>query len=448
MLDSKTENGSDTAKQDELQVMTRLWQIPSLSSQTVHPASVLLPELPTKETSFGDFSSLPAFNVEPFVSPYEIVSKGHSEQEDLQVLPKARQTVFLSPRTQYAELLPLDTSRSANQALFGDFSSLSMFNVESAMLNYPFTSPFATCPRSQTNGKTRTFAVLPDSKTTFWNFASADSNLRSASLGRQKSASTISPFRLNQSQQNGILRISSANPYADAIANENEYKAADELPSMVDASAEPFGRSRLPIYESQSESDDLEDRERMKAIEALLCQEKKEQNGESYELRSSFNEKKCYDLRVSEDANRGMIRDYLVQRQNDQAQTNLFRPAGDGEDSAESEKNEKSVGFATIKMRKVGNQETAVEVPTAKNDDPSSNPAESDDNESNVDGQANRNNPMMFKTSEFIYKSFDPNVQLSERQVMGLKISKFVPYIIWVFITNLLLLTFFWVIID
>ena len=392
---------------------------------------------PTNEPLNSDFSSLPGFKVEPSSDPTGEDARFPNEQDhwksdELQSVPRAKQIVSLSPRTQYEP-------SSAHEPSLGDLSS-SLFDV-STILNYPFSSPYATTPRLQANGKSRTFGVLPALKTTFWNFSTFDGHLNSASLGRPKKGSTLSPFRLNQ---DSLLRISPANPYAVSTRCEESKSEASTVGAASVPVAELAERSRLPVYaEDQSESDDFDDRERMRAIGALLCPNTQEPETESFELRSSFNQQKRYDLRTSKDVNREMIRSYLLQRDG-RARAELSEQAGERKGSPEG----KQSGSPDCGKRpkKSTNRETIVDFPAAaKAGSNSLNDRCSDLNVPTEDGQTKRTHPT-FKTSKYIYKSYDPNKCLSEKQMHCLKITRFVPYCFWVFISNLLLLAIFWLI--
>ena len=412
---SSLQNDSDS-KEEEVQVASRGVQISK-------------PKESKNECSFGNLGDLSLFNFQSFDSPVKSepdtqnISK--SEQDNSQVEPKKTNTVYLSARTPFVSRSPM-ISQSTDTASFSDFNSISLSNMGS-MSDYPISSQFATTPRS--NGKS--FAVSPDSKTTFWNFSTFDGNSRSASLGRQRSASGSSPFRL--SQQNGMLLVASTNPYT--TSGENECPANGQEP-----------RSRLSVYSEELTGDEgLDDRERMRAIEALLSKDKQEPAAESYELKSSFNLTKCYDPRVYEDVNREMIRDYLLQRQGDQAQTSLFGQTKT-DDSIECPKSEQVASCGPTKLRKSKIPETTVDMSNG-----GGNPGDSEsDHELNKVGQSNlfQPTPTKYKTSKDLYRSSNSKKSLSKGQMNCLTLTGIVPYCIWVFITNLLLLAFFWVYID
>lgn len=375
----------------------------------------------TNVASVRHFNSLPVFSVEPFVSPSYLMPSTSEAQEypgqaDLQVASGMWQNPSL-----VSHVLPSEQTHETNYE--------KPFPPPPFLLDYSYNSPFATTPRSYANGKARTFGVLNgDSKSTFWNYSSLDTNLRSASLGRQKTGSRILPFRL--SQISGFLSIPAANPFARSIANEDEAK--NPANAVV-----PANSLRSPIYAEEQEIDDQEERERMRSIEFLL-QDTMQPVAETFELKSSFNHQKFFDRRISEDANREMINEYLLQRQNDQTETKLFQQISEG-GSVQSEKSEPSAPFEK--------QDIAIDVPTPVTSSSTKPSRRTASGGSSKDRQNRRISAVKFKTSKDLYKTFNPDMPLDRKKKTCFKIINYFLYCGWLFISNLLVLTFFWILI-
>ena len=479
---STSESSSESSKESEAPFEESFKESPGPSStKSFEPPSELLSSYTSAKSSKmselsseaigaaldGTFNSLSAFNVDAIVTPSFLMrstSERSASEPSISESPTSGPPIFEPPTSILSTSVPSTsgpaTSKaqeySAKQAELQTTSRMwqnpsqltpilpakqpeqsdEPFPPPPFLLNSSYNSPFATTPRYHANGKPRTFGVLSsDSTNKFWNFSSFDPNLRSASLGRQRNGSGIAPLRL--SQVSGLLSIPTTNPFTKSIGSLTN---GVNGPSNAVVPANSLRPSSIYAKDPE-EIDDQEERERMRSIEfLLLMRETKETNGDSFELKSSFNHQKSFDRRIPEDANREMINEYLLQRQNDQAETKLFQPI-DEEASVKSEKSDRSFE----------KQDIAIDIPTPTiSSSPNRRRASSGSSKDHPSSQR----VVRFKNSKDLHngpqkkkknKKFPSDKPLTRRQKCGIAILNFFLYCSWILITNILLLTFFWI---